>query len=155
LTSPAFFEQVKSATGFSGGYAEFGELFVDIFSEIPAMVALHQEVRDRGFPTYILSNTNELTIQYIRRCFPFFSRFDGYVLSYEHQAMKPAPRLYEVAEQLSGWRGSDLFYLDDVPENVEAGRARGWQAWVHQTPERSRAALLAAGVLDHRGDSCV
>ena len=151
LTSAEFFEQIKAATGFAGGYAEFGELFADIFSEIPAMVAMHDEVRRRGFPTYILSNTNELTIQYIRRQFPFFGRFDGYVLSYEHGSMKPAPRLYEVIEQLTGQRGADLFYLDDVPENVAAGRARGWQAVVHQTPEQTRTALMAAGVLEDGG----
>ena len=147
LTTPEFFAQVRSATGFAGDLIEFSGLFVDIFTEIPAMVAMHGEVRERGFPTYILSNTNELTIQYIRRRFRFFSLFEGYVLSYEQRAMKPAPRLYEVTEGVAGLRGADLFYFDDLPENVEAARRRGWQAVVHQSPERSRAALVAAGVL--------
>jgi len=147
MSTAEFFARVQAATGFAGDLSAFAELFADVFSELPAMVAVQAEVRQRGVPTYVLSNTNELTIQYIRRHFPFFGQFDGYVLSYEHGAMKPAPRLYEVAEQLAGLRGADLFYLDDLPENVEAARRRGWQAVVHESAAQSRAALVAVGVL--------
>lgn len=143
-----FFEKVRALTGYTGGLGEFGAVFGDIFSEIGAMVELQAELRRRQVATYILSNTNELAIAAIRRRFPFFAGFDGYVFSYEHRSMKPAPRLYQITEEMTGLRGPDLFYFDDRPENVQAARERGWQAVVHVTPEASRAALAATGCLD-------
>ena len=40
--------------------------------------------------------------------------------------------------------------LDDRLENVAAGAARGWQAILHETPEKSRAAVEKAGLFNHR-----
>lgn len=143
-----FFVRVQAASGYQGTVEEFGATFGDIFREIEPMTALHAALRRRGIATYIFSNTNELAIGHIRRQFPFFSQFDGYVLSYEHQAMKPAPKLYEAVETLAGRRAGDLLYLDDRPENVEAASERGWRAVLHQTPGQSRAAVAATGLLD-------
>ena len=153
LSSVGFYEAIREETGFRGDYDEFAGYFADIFSEIPPMIALHARLRERGVPTFIFSNTNDLAIQHIRRNFPFFARFDGYVLSYEHGVMKPDAPLYEVVERLAGRKGADLIYLDDRPENVEAGAARGWQAVLHHDPAESRARLEAVGLLaDSRAD---
>ena len=141
LSRQEFYRRVRQLTGFSGNLEEFGEFFADIFTEMPAMTALQAELRQRGFPTYIFSNTNDLAIEHVRRSFPFFANFDGYIFSYEVGTMKPDPLIYEALEKLSGRRGADIVYLDDRPENVAGGAARGWRAILHETPERTRAAL--------------
>jgi HAD superfamily hydrolase (TIGR01509 family) len=105
------------------------------------MIRLHAELRERGFKTFIFSNTNDLAVEHIRRNFCFFSDFDGYVFSYEVGAMKPLPRIYEAMETMAGKSGSDLIYIDDRPENIAAGAARGWQAILHETPEQTRATI--------------
>ena len=148
LTSRQFCEAVRKETGFEGTFEQFAGWFGDIFAEIPPMVALQSELRRRGIPTYIFSNTNDLAIDHVRRNFPFFAGFDGYVLSYEHGAMKPDAPLYEVVERLTARRGADLVYLDDRPENVEAGAARGWRAILHADPAESRRHLADFGLLD-------
>ncbi len=147
VSTPGFFQRLGAATGYRGSFEEFQAGFGDIFTPIEPMIALHAELRARAVPTYIFSNTNELAVQFIRARFPFFANFDGYVLSYEQRTMKPAPGMYEVAEQMSGLRGADLFYLDDRPENVEAGWQRGWQGVIHTDPAQSRAALEQTGIL--------
>jgi HAD superfamily hydrolase (TIGR01509 family) len=111
------------------------------------MLKLHAALRQRGVPTYIFSNTNELAVGHIRKNFPFFSQFDGYICSYEHGAMKPDAKLYEVVEQTSRLAGPELLYLDDRPENVAAGAARGWQAVLHESSEKSQSAVAASGLL--------
>ncbi len=136
-----FFEQIRDAVGFQGGLAEFGGYFADIFTEIPPMITLHAELRRRGFKTYIFSNTNDLAIEHVERSFPFFKNFDGYIYSCEVGAMKPDTKIYEAMEKLCGRRGADIIYLDDRSENVQAGLARGWKAFVHETPEKTRAFL--------------
>ena len=143
LSRQAFFDAIREVVGFQGSLAEFGEAFADIFSEIPAMIALNAELRQRGFKTYIFSNTNDLAIEHVRRNFPFFKEFDGYIYSYEVGAMKPEAKIYEAMEAMSGGFGSDLIYIDDRAENIAAGKGRGWRTILHESPERSRAEIAA------------
>jgi FMN phosphatase YigB (HAD superfamily) len=141
LTSAQFFSEVQKITGFNGGADEFAGYFADIFAPMPEMIDLHAGLRKRNIPTYIFSNTNEIAVGHIRHRFPFFSGFDGYILSYQVGAMKPEAKIYEAMEAVSRRRGADIFYIDDRPENVEAAAGRGWQIVLHETPQKTRAAL--------------
>ena len=147
VTTEQFCAEICRISGYRGTPAEFGACFGDIFVPIEAMVQLQATLRQRGLPAYIFSNTNELAIEHIRRAFPFYGNFDGYILSYEHGVMKPDAPLYEVVERLSARRGADILYLDDRPENIAAGAARGWQVILHESPEKSRAAIEKLGLL--------
>ena len=145
LTRQNFFDQVRNATGFLGDIHEFGGMFADIFTEMPPMIELHAELRRRGFKTYIFSNTNDLAVEHIRRNFPFFESFDGYIFSYEVKAMKPDAPIYEALERMTGRCGEEILYIDDRAENIAAGAARGWRTVLHESPEKTRAALTAFG----------
>jgi HAD superfamily hydrolase (TIGR01509 family) len=147
VTTQQFYDEICRVTGFRATLAEFGECFGDVFVEIEPMVELHAALRQRGVPSFIFSNTNELAVDFIRRTFPFYAKFDGYILSYEHGCMKPEARLYEVVERATARRGAEVLYLDDRPENIAAGTERGWQAILHESPEKSRAAVEKAGLL--------
>jgi glucose-1-phosphatase len=138
LTREEFYQQARRTSGFGGTLEEFGQFFADIFTEMPPMIELHADLRRRGIPTYIFSNTNDLAIEHIQRNFPFFRNFDGYVYSYEVGTMKPGSNIYEALEKLAGRRGADIIYLDDRPENVAGGAGRGWRAILHETPEKTR-----------------
>ncbi|MEN9574051.1 MAG: hypothetical protein RL514_1906 [Verrucomicrobiota bacterium] len=147
MTNDAFFREVSALTGFTGGFAEFADIFGDIFAPIAPMLELHAQLRARGVPTFIFSNTNDLAIRHIRANFPFFAGFHDYIYSHEVGAMKPDARIYEVVERRSGRSGAALLYIDDRLENVEAGHARGWQVVHHQTPAQTLARVRAAGLL--------
>jgi len=148
MTDAQFFDEVRKATGFRGSFDEFSQFFADIFWPIEPMVQLQATVRKQGIPTYIFSNTNDLAIGHIRRNFPFYANFDGYIYSYEHGAMKPNAKLYEVMERQAGRRGSDILYLDDRAENVAAGAARGWQVILQESPDKTRAAFERIGLIE-------
>jgi HAD superfamily hydrolase (TIGR01509 family) len=149
VTTQQFYEEIRGVTGFRGDLTEFSNCFADIFTEIQPMVRLQAELQQRGMSAYAFSNTNELAAEHIRRSFPFYSKFDGCILSFEHRAMKPDARLYEVVERQSGRREAEILYLDDRPENIAAGAARGWQVILHESPEKSRAAIQKLGLLNH------
>ncbi len=146
INTAQFYEGVRAASGYDGGPEEFGRAFADIFSEIKPMTALHAALRAAGVRTWIFSNTNELAARHIRARFPFFSNFDGYVLSCEQGAMKPAAKIYEVVERQTGCRGGEILYLDDRQENVAAGLARGWRAVLHETPEKTSGIVKNLGL---------
>jgi glucose-1-phosphatase len=145
ITRQAFFEQVRNVAGFLGDIEEFGKMFADIFTEISPMIALHAKLRRRAFKTYIFSNTNDLAIEHIRRNFPFFQNFDGYILSYEVQAMKPDAPIYQALEQMVGKHGDEIIYIDDRAENIAGGAANGWRTILHESPEQTHAALKSFG----------
>jgi FMN phosphatase YigB (HAD superfamily) len=148
ITREEFFGAVCEATGYCGDIEEFGGFFADIFTPIDPMVELHSALRKAGIPTYIFSNTNDLAVSHIRKNFPFFNNFDGYILSYEVGAMKPDAKIYEALETMAGKRGPDVLYLDDRLENVSAGAARGWQVILQETPEKTLAAIRKLGLLN-------
>lgn len=152
LTRREFFERAQQATGFRGTMQQFGEFFADIFMEIPPMIEIHAGLRKRGFRTFIFSNTNDLAVEHIHRNFPFFKNFDGYIYSYEIGAMKPEAKIYESLEELTGRRGAEIVYLDDRLENVAAGAARGWRAILHETPEKTRAAMEKLELLNNESE---
>lgn len=137
MTNEEFFSEICAATGFCGEFEEFCSHFADIFSPIEPMIQWHQTLRAKEIPTFIFSNTNELAVQHIRKTFPFFANFNDYIFSYEHGAMKPDAKLYEVVERLSGKRGDAILYLDDRAENVAAGAARNWQTILQESPEKT------------------
>ena len=147
LTRQKFYEAIRDAVGFRGDLTEFSGYFADIFAEMPGTIALHAELRQRGFKTYIFSNTNDLAIEHVRRNFPFFKNFDGYIYSHEVGAMKPNALIYDAMEKLCGRRGADLIYIDDRAENIAAGAVRGWLAILHESPEKTRWALANFGAI--------
>jgi HAD superfamily hydrolase (TIGR01509 family) len=147
MTREEFFREISAASGFSGDIHQFTGYFSDIFAPIEPMIRLQAALRREGMPTYIFSNTNEMAVKHIRHTFPFFANFDGYIFSYEHGAMKPDAKLYEVVERISGRRKADILYLDDRPENVQAGAARGWQVIHHHSPEQTRTEIQKLGLL--------
>ncbi len=131
MTTAEFVAEVRRLTGFRGPDDLFHGTFGDIFAEIPEMVALQRRLAGQGVPTYVFSNTNELAVTHIRRQFPFFSGFTGYIYSYEARSMKPDPGIYVSLEKLTGLQGSDLLYLDDRAENIAHGAERGWRTILH------------------------
>lgn len=137
VSTAEFFDEIRRLTGYRGPEARFAAAFGDIFDEVPEMVALHRGLSGRGVPTFVFSNTNELAIGHIRRAFPFFGGFTGYIYSYEARSMKPAGGIYDALERLTGLGGADLLYIDDRPENIDAGAARGWRTILHTDPATS------------------
>lgn len=141
LTREEFFAEICALTGYDGDIEEFGLYFGDIFSPIEPMIELHAAIHREKIPTWIFSNTNDLAIEHIRRNFPFFKNFDGYIFSHEQGSMKPEVKIYEALERMAGRRGSEILYIDDRPENIDAGAARGWQTILHESPGKTRAAI--------------
>ena len=135
LTSEKFYHEVRIRSGYRGSFEQFAPRFADMFTEIPRMTALLAEFRRRKIPTYIFSNTNELAVRWMRSHYPFMADFDEFIFSFESGAMKPDERIYQALEELSGFSGDELFYMDDRTDNVLAGLDRGWRAVVHSDPE--------------------
>ncbi len=139
----AFVSGFRSVTGYRGDDALFRSLFADIFEPLPEMISFLQELRASGTPAYLLSNTNEIAAEHVRRAYRFYGLFNAHVLSHEVGCMKPKPAIYEAVERASGLDGPGLFFIDDRAENIDAALARGWHGIVHSNPRDTMEACRA------------
>ncbi len=87
------------------------------------------------YSLYVLSNTNDIHIDWVRQHvaaagYPDFETrfFKKRFYSQRLGALKPEPAIYEQVEKHVQETPDQLLFIDDLQPNVEAARARGWQA---------------------------
>lgn len=100
-----------------------------------------------GVPLFSLTNFGDELFAAFRPTQPIFDLFEDIVVSGVEKVVKPDPRIYAILEARSGRSGAELFFTDDNPANVEAARARGWEAHLFTDAASLEAQLSAAGFL--------
>ena len=126
-------------------YEEFFPLYGDIFTEIPATCDLLRRLHTR-YPLYLLSDTNEIHFEYVRRSVPVLSVFDEFIVSHQVGVLKPDPRIYEEAVRRSGLPAAACVFMDDRPANVDGAARVGMHAVHFQSPAQVAAELARLGV---------
>jgi len=114
---------------FSGSREEFVDAWQSIFHLNQPMVETLQQIAATGRPLHLLSNTNGLHMQGIFRDFPIFSVFSGGIYSHEAKSMKPDKPMYEQAIERFDLEPAETLYIDDLPANIETGRALGFRSF--------------------------
>ncbi len=127
-----------------------------IFGAYAGAADLLKELSAGGVRTACLSNTNEhhwglLSEQGHRAYFPL-DRLNHRFASHLIRARKPDMKIYEHVEREAGVPGDSMLFFDDVPENIQAARARGWNAkWIDPSLNdpigQIRKTLASFGVL--------
>jgi 2-haloacid dehalogenase len=125
----------------------YGARFAEMMLPMPDSIALLDELAARGVGIYALSNWNADTFEQTRARFPFLDRFDGLVISGQVGVAKPDRRIYEHLLEAHGLAPEDVLFVDDRPENVEAGRAAGIEGVLFEGPMALRRTLVAHGLL--------
>ena len=92
--------------------------------EIDGMKEFLQQKVTEGYRIIFFSDTSEVHINSVLRNLSFIT---GGIYSFDMGAKKPEPEMYETFEKLYGIPN---LYLDDKPENIEAGKKRGWNSYV-------------------------
>jgi len=109
--------------------------------------ALVQRLHEKGVPLYCLTNFGVDFWLGFRPTQPIFDLFDDIVVSGAEQIAKPSARIYEITEERSGRSGDALFFADDNPANVDAAKARGWDAHIFTDAATLEHQLAASGFL--------
>lgn len=112
----------------------------DIFTPNRAMWKLVESLHGR-YPLYLISNTNCLHLEYLRREYPALAKFRDGVFSHEVGLLKPDPGIFQLAVRRFGVRPGNTVYFDDLAANVEAARGAGLRALLYDP--RAHQACLA------------
>ncbi len=83
-------------------WADFHEAWTSIFLPEPLVPEGVIEALAAQAPLWIVSNTNKAHFDCIAARFGFLRHFRGWVLSYEVGAVKPDPRIFQLALQRAG-----------------------------------------------------
>lgn len=109
------------------------------------VLSIAKRMRELGLKTGILSNTNTPHSNYLKRLH-FFEHFDEVVLSQEIGYRKPESEIYTYTLKKLGILGNDAFFVDDLPENVEAANEVGIHGILFQGVEKLRSNIVGLGV---------
>jgi putative hydrolase of the HAD superfamily len=128
MSSLDFYNAMIKRTEYSGTYNEFSVIWNDIFEPIPGTIEIIASL-SQNYQIAVLSNTNELHFSYLKeRYHDIFLLFNKFFLSYEMHLRKPEEEVFKQIIRYYGILPSEMFYADDIKENVEVARNNGINA---------------------------
>lgn len=125
ISTEKFFEEASAKIGYRGEVERFRSAFEDIFDLNERMVRFIEEKKSDGARLFLLSNTNGIHVPFFEKTYPVFGLFDDRIYSHEVGLMKPDPAIFSLAIETFSLVPEKTVYIDDRPENCEAGRDAG------------------------------
>lgn len=114
-------------------------------SDFSEMVKMFAALKKSKTPCYALTNWSAETFPMGQAKFEFLSWFDGIIVSGAENLKKPDPEIYRLLCRRFGFSPQEAVYIDDMPRNVDAAYALGFEAIHHQTPEKTIARIRSLG----------
>jgi len=108
--------------------------------------ALIQDLRRAGHRLFYLSNMPEPYADHLEALHPLTEWFEAGVFSGRDKLSKPSPEVFVAATARYGVAPQDCLLLDDMPANIEAAQAFGWQALLFTDADSARQQLRSRGV---------
>jgi len=107
---------------------EIGRFIREVASHIQPFedsFCLARECKDAGMGVYLLSNFGEEAFKTVRSRIDDFEIFDGGIISWEVNLIKPEPRIYELLLSEHDLNPSQTLFIDDSAPNIEAAEKLG------------------------------
>lgn len=88
---------------------------------------------EKDYQLILLSNTNEIHIDYLKEHVPFLKDFkqcfDAFYLSHEINFRKPDAAIYKFVLEKHNLKPEECLFIDDTKENTEAAASLGLHTW--------------------------
>ncbi len=137
-----FWKLLKARTGIGGDETRLREEILGRFRPRPEMLALVDQMRERGLRTAILSDQTDWLDQLEARDH-FFHHFDRVFNSYHLGMGKRNPRTFRVVACRMGAEPGEVLFIDDSAGNVERARRAGMKGHRFESIEKLKAELAA------------
>lgn len=128
---------------------DFVELWNSILLDFPIhrLVFLKELAKSKKFRLFLLSNTNELHINWIKKDWgmelynDFKNCFEKFYLSHEINLRKPNEDIYQFVLNENNLKASETLFIDDTKENTDAAEVLGIKVW-NLNPENEEITQL-------------
>ena len=148
ISSQQFYLQVKKALGLKMSFKHFKSTWNHIFTPISPMIRLVGQLKRKSYRLVLISNTNSMHFEYLKKFGTVLKNFDHLVLSYKEKRRKPDERLYRVAIRACRAKPHEIFYIDDRADLTEAAEALGLNTFTFKNnPAELRRVMREIGIL--------
>ena len=131
ISSRQFHAEVKKNLKHDLNYAEFKEIWNDVFTLNQEIVDLINRLRPH-YRLVLISNTNAMHYEYICSKYLVLRHFDRKILSFKEKVRKPDARIYRKAVRACQARAAEIFYIDDREDLTEAASALGLKTFTYK-----------------------
>jgi glucose-1-phosphatase len=135
--------------GSDATHDEFCHAWQQIFTPNEPMLATIRQLVKNGHRLIIFSNINGIHCPWVFENFPDLSLFHGAVLSHETGFIKPQPEIYQYAMERYGLIPEQTPYIDDLPQNIAAGRELGFPCWQYDLKNHAAFETWLAEILEN------
>ncbi len=149
MSKQEFLEIMMEWTNFQMTEEEFCYYFSDIFDVNETAVDLLPYLK-KNYSLVLLSNTNEIHMEYGWSKYEFLKYFDKLILSHEVGAAKPEREIYKAVEEFTERAPEEHIFIDDIKEYTEAAEKLGWKA-IHFIDNNNLLIGLRAKGIDLNG----
>lgn len=136
ISSEEFFGLLKERYKLNLTFEDFKDIWNPIFSENKKVNEMILYLKSRGYPLFILSNTNELHFSYIIEKYPIVHEMDEWILSFEVGVKKPNARIYKMIFERMDVAENEVFYIDDIEQYVNTARKFGINGMVFKNADQ-------------------
>lgn len=95
---------------------------------IKGMIPIIQELKEKGYGIYLLSNTNDSFEEY-KHLIETFIYFDGFYISAKTKLVKPSVAIFQDFIKTFNLHMEECVFIDDMLVNVEGARKAGMQGY--------------------------
>jgi len=93
--------------------------------EMPGMRQLIEDLKEKKYEIYGLTNWSMETFPTAREHFPILQMIDRYVVSGAEGYVKPNPRLFRILLDKYNLKAEECIFVDDNPDNIEGANNIG------------------------------
>lgn len=122
----------------------WGEAFRAVYSPRAEVFSLARRLRERGFRTSLLSNTEGPAMEFFLEL--GYDAFDAATFSCAEGVAKPEREIYEIAARQLGVTPARCVLIDDRLDFIEGARAAGMKGIVYENLDQVKRDLVALGV---------
>ncbi len=99
----------------------------DILIPMEENIRVLKDIKANGYKTFILSNFHSLAYEKVTNRYDFFKLFDGGIISYRENLLKPEKAIYNTLAERYGIKPSESIFVDDTRVNIEGAREVGFE----------------------------
>ncbi len=128
-------------------FEDFSKIWNEIFTANEDIIEIIKEISKKN-TVALLSNTNELHFEYLYNLNKNFfdTCFKKLHVSYLMNTRKPEKDIYRQVIDFHKVSPENIFFTDDVPDNVKAAKAQGIKAFLFEGAEKLKEDLKSFGI---------
>ena len=117
------------------------ENWYSMLTPIEGTVEILNEVKEKGYRVFVLSNFHLLAYKEVVKNYTFFSKFDGGIISYNENIIKPSAEIFHKLIEKYNVKPEESIFIDDTKVNIEAAERLGFETILFKCPEQLQVEL--------------